>query len=68
MNQFLTPEQLVILRRCNGGLRVWEVASDLAALLAELNVLRQLDLVRFDDTRGYEVTAAGEAWLVRFDE
>ena len=68
MNPFLTREQLLVLRRCSGGLRVWEVGSDLQALLAELDILRRHKLVSFDERLGYEATPAGEAWLMRFDD
>lgn len=38
------------------------------SLLAQLNVLKQLGLVSFDEFPGYETTVGGEAWLLQFDE
>ena len=68
MKHSLTPAQLIVLRRCSGGLRAWEVGADLVALLAELDVLRQRKFVAFDEDRGFETTPSGEAWLREFDE
>ena len=68
MRPSLTPVQCTLLRRCSGGLRVWEVGSALQALRAQLDILKQLDLVVFDEATGFETTAAGEAWLLKFDE
>ncbi len=68
MKRSLTPAQLIVLRRCSGGLRAWEVGADLATLLAELSVLRECKFVAFDEERGFETTPAGEAWLREFDE
>ena len=67
MIRSLTSTQLKILRRCTGGLRVWEVGVELKMLLAELLALRQLDLVAFDETHGYGLTPQGEACLLKFD-
>jgi hypothetical protein len=67
MNRFLTRSQLALLRRCDGGLRVWELAADLAALQAELNLLRELQLISFDEASGYETTMQGETCLVGFN-
>jgi hypothetical protein len=67
MKVSLTPVQLLILRRCSGGLRVWEAGADLKPLLSELATLCRLELVSFDVGRGYETTSAGEAWLNKFD-
>lgn len=63
----LTPRQLNLLRRCDGGLRVWETGADLRALMAEVELLRELELVWLDEPRGYELTATGDACLVRLD-
>ncbi len=60
----LTPSQQTLLRRCDGGLRLWEVGAKRAALLADLSVLTHLRFVSFDDDLGYELTAEGEAWLI----
>ncbi len=68
MQPTLNPAQLTILRRCSGGLRVWETGPALAVLLAELDTLRQLRLVNYEEGRGFETSAAGEAWLIEFDE
>ena len=63
----LTLAQQKLLRRCDGGLRVWEVGAERSALLVELLVLSHLGLVAFDEIPGYELTAAGEAWLIARD-
>ncbi len=68
MHPSLTPRQLIVLRRCSGGLRVWEIGNAFTTLLAELNILCKLQLVIFQEGRGFETTASGEAWLVEFDE
>ena len=67
MIRSLNAQQLLILRRCDGGLHVWETGPALEALLAELEVLRHWKLVSFDETSGYETTPAGDAWLDRLD-
>ena len=67
MIQSLLRHQVDALRRCDGGLRVWETGEALSALLAEVALLCQLGLVERDETRGYELTPAGEACLLRFD-
>lgn len=67
MIQSLTRPQLILLRRCDGGLRVWETGPALAALMAEVARLRDLGLVVLDEARGYQLTPQGEACLVRFD-
>jgi hypothetical protein len=67
MNVPLTPVQLLVLRRCSGGLRVWEVGADLKTLMVELTALCLLRLVSFDEGRGYQTTSAGEAWLDSFE-
>lgn len=59
----LNSTQAGVLRRCRGGLRVWEIGAERAALWAELADLCRLGLVRFDETSGYETTPAGDAWL-----
>lgn len=66
MIQSLTRNQLILLRRCDGGLRVWETGAALSALMAEVALLRELGLVAHDEARGYELTPAGEACIVRF--
>lgn len=68
MNLSLTPAQAVLLRRCSGGLRVWEVGGALQSLHVQLDILRLLDLVSYDESSGFETTPTGEAWLVEFDE
>lgn len=68
MHPRLNPSQLTLLRRCSGGLRVWETGAAFVALRAELDALCRLELVRFEEGRGFETSAAGEAWLVQFDE
>ncbi len=67
METNLSATQARILRRCSGGLRVWESGEDLARLKAELDILQALGLVSFDETEGHETTARGEAWLVGDD-
>jgi hypothetical protein len=67
MIQSLTKDQLILLRRCDGGLRVWETGAALAALMVEVAALRDLRLVCLDEARGYELTPRGEACLVRLD-
>lgn len=61
----LTTTQLNLLRRCDGGLRVWESGAALDALRADLAILLRLALVAADEWRGYELTPTGEACLVR---
>lgn len=68
MNVSLTTAQSLLLRRCSGGLRIWESGADRQSLLVQLNALQQLGLVAFDESAGYETTAGGEAWLLEFDE
>lgn len=63
----LTSAQLNLLRRCDGGLRVFESGPALATLLVDVHALVRLMLVQLDEDRGYELTAAGEALLVRVD-
>ncbi len=65
MIQKLTPFQSTLLRRCDGGLRVWEAGEQLVALKAELAVLCELGLVSFDDDGGYQLTAAGDSSLIK---
>ncbi len=65
MIQSLSKQQLNLLRRCDGGLRVWESGRALESLLVDLGVLCHLKLVLRDEVRGYELTAAGEALLAR---
>jgi hypothetical protein len=67
MIQSLTRNQLIVLRRCDGGLRVWETGAALAQLMAEVATLQQLQLLSWDGARGYELTPRGEASLLRFD-
>lgn len=68
MRPKLTPAQLNLLRRCSGGLSMWEVGEDRIAVVAQLVALCQLRLVCFDEQSGYDTTAAGEAWLADLDE
>ena len=63
MNRSLTAAQQQLLRRCEGGLRVWETGADLATLLADLGVLYRLGLVTSDEQRGYEPSVQGESLL-----
>lgn len=65
MTDSLTLAQLNLLRRCDGGLRVFESGAALTALQADLGVLVRLGLVAADDASGYGLTAQGERWLVR---
>ena len=67
MIRSLTAVQLSILRRSRSGLRVWEEAGALAALLAELRVLADLGLVEHDEAFGFRTTPQGDACLVRLD-
>jgi hypothetical protein len=67
MIQSLTRNQLILLRRCDGGLRVWETGRALSALMAEVALFRDLGLVSLDEVRGHELTHRGEACLVRFE-
>ena len=64
MTKTLTLAQRNLLRRCDGGLRLWEIGAQRAALLVELNLLSQLRLVSLDEARGWELTSEGEAWLI----
>ncbi len=64
MIKILTTTQHNLLRRCDGGLRLWEVGIEQQALLAELRVLSQLGLVTFDEARGFELSVDGESWLI----
>ena len=61
----LTPAQLNLLRRCDGGLRIWETGADHIKLMADLALLSQLQLVVADRNLGYELTPSGEAHLIR---
>jgi hypothetical protein len=64
MTKTLTLAQRTLLRRCDGGLRLWEVGAERAALLVELNLLSHLRLVSLDESLGWDLTSDGEAWLV----
>jgi hypothetical protein len=67
MIKILTAAQHNLLRRCDGGLRIWEIGPERDALLVGLRVLSQLGLVALDETQGFELTAEGEAWLIDKD-
>ena len=56
-----------LLRRSDGGLRLFETGTALTRVLADLNVLLRFDLVSFDETRGYELTRLGEERLARIE-
>ena len=63
----LTEFQLSILRRARPGLRVWEAAAALVALLDELKTLTALGLVEQDEASGFQITPLGERTLIRLD-
>lgn len=65
MQPSLTASQLILLRRCDGGLRVFETGPALTALLADLAVLNELRLVVANDANGHELTPSGEICLTR---
>lgn len=67
MIESLTAAQLTLLRRCHGGLRLFETGAPLKALLDDLAVLDRLELVVRDETRGYELTPQGERCLIRLE-
>lgn len=63
----LTPTHLQLLRRCDGGLRLWESGDARKAVLAELDVLSRLGVVMFEEGNGYVLTPLGDATLARLD-